>query len=230
MNRSHFFGLLAGAAAATLAAVPAFAEDGEKGLQKALTASDERRANAKEKLQELAQRVKEAKLRAIQGTVESVTGATFVVATKQGNVTVTTNADTTYHGPGRDRASLASVVKGAHIVAQADRAAANATPTPATLLARRIVILPARKERPQRMVTVGSVTNLTIASDGKGSFTLNPVTPAGSPAVTFVVDADTVYTLKGIIAFANGQRARVVSVKNDGGQNVARQVRVPAGD
>ena len=234
MNRFRFFGLLAAAGATTLAAVPVFAEDGEKekGIEKALGAADKRSATAKEKLEQLAQRVK---LRAVQGTVDTVNGATFVVASKQGNVTVTTNADTTYHGPGRNSASLASVVKGARVVVQADRPAASgtpaagSTPTP-TLLARRVIILPEPKPRQQRTVTVGSTGNVNIAANGTGSFSVTPVTPAGAPAVSFVVDADTVYTLKGLPSFTSGQRARVVSVKNDRNENLAKQVRVPAGN
>ena len=34
------------------------------------------------------------------GTIKSISGASFVVATKQGEVTVTTDADTNFHTPG----------------------------------------------------------------------------------------------------------------------------------
>ena len=249
MNRMRFFGLLAAAGATSLAAVPVFAEDGEKekGIEKALSASDKRSATAKEKLQKLAQRVK---ARAGQGEIKSIdTGAkTFVLTTRQGDVTVTTDSNTSYH-QGRNTLAFGDLKVGQRVVVQVNKpdkpaatstpsatatpgatATATATAVPTRILARRVVILPERTERPQRTVTVGSVTNLNVAANGTGSFTLNPVTPAGAPAVSFVVDADTVYTLKGVTAFANGQRARVVSVKNDAGQNVARQVRVPAGD
>ena len=48
--------------------------------------------------------------------------------------------------------------------------------------------------RATRLVTLGAVSNLSIAADGKGGFS---VTPQGSSAVTFVVNADTVYTAFG---------------------------------
>lgn len=236
MNRTRFFTLLAGGAAATIVAVPAFAEDGKEGKERAeLAAKDSRSENAKQKLEELAQRIK---ARVGQGTVKSVdtVAKSFVLTTKQGDVTVTTDSSTTYHQGRSQTLTIDDVKVGSHVVVQADRPAAGATATPAptpaaaTLLARRIVILPEKKERPQRTVTVGTTGSVSVAANGTGSFTLTPVTPAGASAVTFSVDADTVYTLKGTPAFANGQRARVVSIKNDAGQNLARQIQVPARD
>jgi hypothetical protein len=246
MNRMRFFGLLAAAGATSLAAVPVFAEDGakEKGVEKALTASDKRSEAAKQKLQELAQRVKE---RVGQGEIKSIdAGAkTFVLTSRQGDVTVTTDANTTYHQGRAQNLGFGDLKVGQRVVVQVDKPdkpaatgtpsatvtpGATATAVPTRILARRIVILPEPKPRQQRTVTVGSTSNVSIAANGTGSFSVTPVTPAGAPAVSFVVDADTVYTLKGVSAFANGQRVRVVSVKNDAGQNLAKQVRVPAGD
>ena len=246
MNRMRFFGLLAAAGATSLAAVPVFAQDGakEKGVEKALNASDKRGETAKQKLQELAQRVK---TRAGQGEIKSIdAGAkTFVLTSRQGDVTVTTDTNTTYHQGRAQSLAFGDLKVGQRVVVQVDKPekpaaagtpsatvtpGATATAVPTRILARRIVILPEPKARQQRTVTVGSTSNVTIAANGTGSFSVTPVTPAGAPAVSFVVDADTVYTLKGVSAFANGQRARVVSVKNDAGQNLAKQVRVPAGD
>ena len=77
---------------------------------------------------------------------------------------------------------------------------------------------------------IGEIGHAMRGVAARAGLDSRPVTPAGAPAVSFVVDAYTVYTLKGVSAFANGQRARVVSVKNDAGQNLAKQVRVPAGN
>src|SRR5688572_4245274 len=120
MNRLRFFGLLAAAGVTSLAAVPAFAEDGEKGVQKALGASDKRSANAKEKLQELAQRVK---ARVGQGEIKSLdAGAkTFVLTTRQGAATVTTDASTTYHQGREKDLSFADLKVGQRVVVQVER-------------------------------------------------------------------------------------------------------------
>jgi hypothetical protein len=158
-----------------------------------------------------------------------------VLTTRGGDVTVTTDNNTTYH-QGRNTLGFNDLKVGQRVVVQVSVPAASGssaptpTPGPTRVLARRVIVQPDRPVRPQRTVTVGSTSNVNIAANGTGSFSVTPVTPAGAAAVSFVVDADTVYILKGVIAFANGQRARVVSVKNDAGQNVARQVRVPAGD
>lgn len=221
MNRSHLLGLLAGAAAATVAAVPAFAEE-----KKPETAIEK----AKEALEALAKR------HGAEGTVKSVDAdkKSFVLTTKQGDVTVTTNADTKYHAPKHKDASFASVKKDQRVAVQGER------PNDATLLAAHVNILPTKEEleaqreelkkkreeaADKRLVTTGVISNLSIGTDGKGGFS---VTPQGGSAVAFVVNGDTIYTLKGVPALANGQTARVVSTKNDAGQNVARSVQVPA--
>ena len=80
------------------------------------------------------------------------------------------------------------------------------------------------EKRAKRGMHVGSVSNVSIAGDGKGSFKL---TPAEGSAIDYVVNADTVYTLKGVPAFANGQRARVISTKMDGDRQVAHRIHVP---
>ena len=240
MNRSRLFGLLAAAGVTSLAAVPVFADDDKKAEKQ--EAREQRREigqQAKERIEQLAQRVR---VRAGLGEIKSIdaNAKTFVLTTRQGDVTVTTDNSTTYH-QGRDTLSFNDLKVGQRAVVQVNRPAASGTPSPTAtpgatptpgqtrVLARRVMILPERKERRRRTVTVGSTSNVNIAANGTGSFSVTPVTPAGASAVSFVVDADTVYTLKGVSAFANGQRARVVSVKNDAGQNVARQVRVPAG-
>ena len=249
MNRTRFFALLAGGAAATIAAVPAFANDETKPAKQEKLAKVERlqiRQDAEERVKELAQRVRGS---IGQGTVKSLdaNARTFVVTTPRGDVTVSTDASTTYHQGREQSLSFASLQVGQRVVVQTDRpdkparparsagtptpgatptVAPTATPSSSTLLARRIIILPEPKPRQQRTVTVGAVSNVSIAANGTGSFT---VTPTGAAAVNFVADANTVYALKGVSAFANGQTARVVSVKNDAGANLAQQVRVPAG-
>ena len=227
MNRSHLLGLLAGAAAATVAAVPAFAEEkSEKKPEKPEAA--EKRAEAA--LSALAKR------HGAEGTVKSVDAdkKSFVLTTKQGDLTVTTNADTKYRAPHEEHPTFASIKKDQRVAVQGER------PNDTTLLASHVNILPTKEELEQRreelkkkrdeehakrMVTVGTTSNVSTGADGKGGFS---VTPEGGSAVTFVVNADTVYTLRGVSALANGQRARVVSTKNDAGQNVARTVHVPA--
>src|SRR5687768_3772851 len=105
MNRNRFFGLLAGAAAATAVAVPAFADDGAEKADKAAKLEKALKGpqgeDAKRKIQELAQRIK---ARVGQGEVKSVnaTAKSFVLTTKAGDVTVTTDANTTYH-QGKER-------------------------------------------------------------------------------------------------------------------------------
>ena len=226
MNRNRFFGLLAAAAAASVAAVPAFAEGPE---EKAKNAAAGEKANRG--LAALAKR------RAVQGTLSKVEGTaptlTLTLETKRdATLVVTTNADTKLRGKGHEDGTLADLKNqlGARIVAVGERDGDK-------LVAKHLIVRPAKDEKDEkddkdgkdaaakRTVTTGVASNVSIAANGAGTLT---VTPQGGSAVTIHVDADTQYHLKGVAGLANGQTVRVASVKNDAGQNVAKQVRVPA--
>ena len=224
MKRQNLLGLFAGALAAGLAAAPAFAEDKPDKTEK-----------AEKKPENLLAAL--AKRHAAQGTIKSLAAdkKSFVLTTKQGDLTVTVTAETKYHAPKQESVTFDSLKKDQHVIAQGER------PNATTLAAARINLLPTKeelkerlekrkdeveKQRAARLVTTGVLSSVSIAADGKGAFT---VTPQGGSGVNVITNADTVYTFKGIASgLASGQLARVVSVKNDAGQNVARQVHVPA--
>ena len=223
MNRSRFLthvlrgSLAAGALAVT--AVPAYAQSGKDKGDK----SDKANHGA----------ASLAKRRGAMGTVKSVSASanpqSFVLTTKQGDLTVTTNASTEYHVHGVEKAAFSNLAQGQRVVVTGER------PNATTLLARRVRVLKAKdaKERGDkdekgdagRTVTVGAASGVSIAANGTGSFS---VTPQGGTAVAFVTTADTEYQLKGVSGLANGQTVRVVSTKNASGQNVALRIRVPA--
>jgi hypothetical protein len=236
MKRQSLLGLLAGTVAAGLAAAPTFADDQRPAAAKAAEKlAGKAGAQAEKKTENLLAAL--AKRRAAEGTIESIDAGkkSLVIANNQGKLTVTTDDKTKVHLAGKENAAFGDLKVGQRVLAQGER------PNDTTLAAARIAVLPtkeqieeqrkkrkeeAEKRRAARTVTTGTLSNVSIASDGKGSFT---ITPQGGSAVNVVTGADTVYTFKGIASgLANGQRATVVSVKNDAGQNVARQVHVPA--
>ena len=139
------------------------------------------------------------------GTVKSVdTGArSFVLTTTQGDLTITTDGSTTFRGTGNATATFTSLAANQRVLVTIDR------PNATTLLARRVLLLPAQGDRrdrkdDQRTVTVGVVSDL--AGD-RSSF---KVTPTGGTALTVKVTADTWTLLKGTAQLANGVTARVI--------------------
>src|SRR5688500_16510433 len=220
MNRNRFFALLAGTAAASFAAVPAFAEGGPADKAKSAVAGEK----ANRGLAALAKRraVQGELTKAVEGTAPVLT---LTLETKRGDtMVVTTTADTQLRGKGHDDLTLAgltSLKPGTRIIARGERDGDK-------LVAKHIIVRPAKEEKDdkddaaRRTVTVGTLGNITSTG-----FT---VTPQGGSAVTFVANADTHYNFKGIVSLAeaNGKSVRVVS-KKDGTNNVALQVRYPAG-
>lgn len=233
MNRKHMLGLLAGALVAGATAIPAFAEEAKGNRPEA---AGEKANHGETAL---------AKRHGAQGTVDEVDSAKkmFVLVTKQGRLAVKTDEHTKYRMPHEEHPTFASLKKGLRVAVEGERADEK------TLLASHVNMLPAKEEHGEadaakakseakkqergekhaekgRTVTVGVASNVNIAANGTGGLT---VTPQGGSAVTFVVNADTEYQLKGVAGLANGQTIRVQSVK-DGSTNVARRIRVPAGD
>ena len=235
MNRNNFLsGLLRttlAAGALAVSAAPVFADDdkdgkkekGEKNEKKVIA---NKAANAAQKR------------RAANGTIKSVGGAgsaaggagsaagSFVLTIKQGDkqmdLIVTTDAQTTYRVPEVQNATLAALKADMRVVVTGER------PNDTTLLARRVQVLKAKKddknEKKDRLVTTGVASGVSNTA-----LTVTPAAPAGSAAVTFVLNAETEYSLTGVIGLANGQTVRVASRKDAAGSaNVARQVRVPA--
>ena len=234
MNRQQFLGLFAGALAAGITAVPAFAE-GNPGKRPATAgAAGEKAHKGQASL---------AKRRAVQGTLTKVDGTapalTLTLETKHdGAVVVTTNADTEFRGKDHDDLTLAGLkaatLLGARVIAQGERVGSDGS----KLVAARLVVRPAKQDKgekdnkdekdgAQRTVTTGTLGSITSASGTVTGFTVTPQ-PQGT-AVPFVANADTQYSLKGIASLseASGKAVRVVS-KKDGATNVALQVRYPA--
>ena len=231
MNRQNFLGLFAGALAAGITAVPAFAEEGHG--KRPATAGEK----ANKGLASLAKR------RAVQGTLTKVDGTapalTLTLETKHfGSLTVTTNDKTELRGKGHEDLTLAGLkdakLIGSRIIAQGERDGAK-------LIAKHLIVGPAKQDHDakdskdakdkkdgaaQRTVTVGVIGGITPgASNAITGFT---VTPQGGSAVTYVANAETEYNLKGT-AQLSGLTVRVVS-KKDGTSNVALNVRYPAGN
>ena len=77
---------------------------------------------------------------AAHGTIASISGTTFVLTTKHGEPTVTTDADTDYHSPGRageareGHLSVAALKVGQRVAVQGER------PNDTMLLAKRVHI------------------------------------------------------------------------------------------
>src|SRR5687767_9452202 len=125
MNRNRFFALLAGAAVASVAAVPAFAQ----GNAPADKTNNGKSANAGAKANRgLAALAARAKSRAAQGTLTKVEGTaptlTLTLETKRdATLVVTTNADTKLRGKGHEDGTLADLKNqlGARIVAVGER-------------------------------------------------------------------------------------------------------------
>lgn len=241
MKRSQFFGLLAGALASTVVAVPAFAEE-SSGKRPAIAgananhgAASEGRGKRSEAAGERANHGDAAKARrhAVQGALTKVEGTapalTLTLETKHaGPFLVTTNADTEFRGKDHDDLTLAGLkdpkMIGARIIAQGTRDGNK-------FIAKHVIVRPAKKdhddkddkgEAAKRTITVGVIGGLPAS----GAITGFTVTPQGAAAVTFVANADTEYSLKGTV-LTNGLTVRVAS-KKDGPSNVALKVRVPA--
>ena len=235
MNRQRLLGLLAGSLITAVTAVPAFAEGPSDKVQAAVAgAHGQSEAKANRGL------AAHAKRRAFQGELTKAVDGTapalsLTLETKRGDtIVVTTTADTKLRGKGHEDLTLAglkSLEPGTRIIAVGERDGDE-------LVAKRLIVRPAKQDKDERedkdeqdgaakrTVTTGVASNVSIAADGTGSLT---VTPQGGSAVTILVDANTHYQLKGVAGLANGQTVRVASTKNDAGQNVAKQVRVPAG-
>lgn len=160
--------------------------------------------------------------KAAKGTIKSLdtSAKSFVLATKAGDLTVTTNAETKYQAA-QDGATFtfSSLRVGLAVQVQGDR------PNETTLLAKHIRERAPKKEdetEHDRTSTVGVVSDL--AAD-RSSF---KVTPSGGTALTLKITADTVITERGTAVFANGATVRVVSEKDASGNAVALRIRVPA--
>ena len=244
MNRQRLLGLLAGSLVTAVMAVPAFAEGpSDNASAKAKAAVAGARGQSAEKGAEKANRVLAAlaKRRAVQGELTAAKAVSSTVeltleTKRAGKVVVVANADTKLHGKGHDTLTLDGVSKltaGARIIAQGERDGEK-------LVAKHLIVRPAKVEKDEkdekdpkedaakkRTVTTGVVGGITTnTSNVITGFT---VTPQGGSAVTYVANADTQYQLKGVAGLAKDQTVRVASVKNDAGQNVAKQVRVSAG-
>jgi|GEM_PF-6922600 len=228
MNRNNFLsGLLRttlAAGALAVSAAPVFADD-DKNLKK-----EEGEKKEKKEISSNAANAAQ-KRRAANGSIKSVGGSgsaagSFVLTIKQGDklvdLTVTTDAKTTYRVPDVQNATLAALKADMRVVVTGER------PNDTTLLARRVQVLKAKKddkdEKKDRLVISGVASGVSNTA-----LTVTPAAPAGSAAVTFVLNAETEYSLTGVIGLANGQIVRVASRKDAAGSaNVARQVRVPA--
>lgn len=220
-NRAIRGTIVVGALATALSASIAFADESNPGRGRGNRADAVASARGAASL---------AHRHAVKGTIKSVDGdkKSFVLTTRFGDLTVTTDEDTKYHAPGDESVAFAQLATDMTVIAQGER------PNDTTLLAHRILVKPAKAERERgaeredRTVTIGALSDIT--KDGSGVVTGFKVTPTGGTAVTFKVDAETEYTLKGIDEFsdASGKTIRVVSTKNSAGENVVLKVRVPA--
>jgi len=164
-----------------------------------------------------------------KGTIASIDASkkSFVLSTKHGDLTVTTDEKTVYHAPKDEAVTFAMLAKDLRVMVQGER------PSETALLAQRVNLLPAKdaddnktdkddkREAAGRTVTTGAVSGSTT---GGSTFTL---TPTGGAAVTYQITADTEITTKGTATFKDGATARVIS-KKDGTANVALKIRVPA--
>lgn len=240
MKRSQFFGLLAGALASTVVAVPAFAEQSRDkrpataGANANHGAASEGRGKRSEAAGANANHGDAAKARrhAVQGVLTTVVGTapalTLTLKTKHADpFLVTTNADTEFRGKDHDDLTLAGLKEmiGARIIAQGTRDGNK------LFIAKHVIVRPAQKdhddkddkgEAAKRTITVGVIRGLPDS----GAITGFTVTPQGGTPVTFVANADTEYSLKGTL-LTNGLTVRVAS-KKVGSSNVALKVRVPA--
>ena len=222
MNRNLLLSrMLRGAlAAGALAAAPAgvaLADDNRGGRGRDKDKDKDKDKDDRRGAASLAQR------RAAMGTIKSIdNGAkSLVVTTKHGDLTITTNADTTFHGPREATATFASLVANQRVLVTGDR------PNATTLLAKRIMLLPAQDDRAGRKGANQTVT-VGVVSDLAGDRSSLKITPTGGSALTVKITADTSTLLKGTAQLANGVTARVISVKDASGAEVARRIQVPA--
>ena len=140
MNRTTLFGrllrgtLVAGAVATSLTAGIAFAEQGKsQGSAHRADAATAAHGNpASPGSGSLAHR------HGASGTIASVSGTSFVLNTKQGDLTITTDSNTTYHAREGATATFATLAKGQRVNVHGDR------PNDTTLLAERINLRPAK--------------------------------------------------------------------------------------
>lgn len=232
MNRNRFFaqivkgGLAAGALA--VSATPVFAGDKEKP-ERVRDA-----ARLKEALEERKPGLAAlAKRRAAHGTIKSISGTSFVLETAAGDLTVTTDAQTTYRLPETQNETFASLATGMRVLVVGER------PSETTMLARRVQGIPAglrkrddedddeREKKRNRAVVNGAVSELSAVAGGTRTF---KVTPSGADAgapVTITQNEKTVTSLVGFAALANGANVKVAYAK-DGDRNIARRIHVKA--
>jgi len=150
MNRNALLGhllrstLLAGAAAATLTTGVAFAEQGTshgKSQSSAHRAAAATTALAQHGKPDRQGHASLAHRHGAHGTIASVTGTSFVLTTKHGNLTITTDTNTTYHAREGATATFATLAPGLRVNVHGDR------PSPTTLLAEGINLRPAKAEK-----------------------------------------------------------------------------------
>lgn len=115
------------------------------------------------------------------GTVKAKTGTSLSLETKQGDVTITLDANTQYWNPPRKDATLADVKVG-------DRVAVLAVKPDTTLVARRVLVLPTKPVRLQITGSVSQVEGSIITVTDKEGKTYTMELPHGLAAKVQVGD------------------------------------------
>ena len=123
------------------------------------------------------------------GTVKSKTDTTLVITTKQGDVALALNADTMYWNPPQKNATLADVEIGARVAVLAEKQDAG-------LLAKRVLIIPAKPVHIQVTGVVSKIEGNTITLTDEDGNTSDITLPAGQVAKIKVGDMLTLTLLK----------------------------------
>jgi cytochrome c biogenesis protein CcdA len=121
----------------------------------------------------------------IFGTIKSLATPDFVVTTRQGDVTVTTNDATRYHIQTKRNGGLSDLAVG-------DRVAVNGTPTSGGLLAKQVAVAPGKPTIQHRVgivtaYTAGSSITIKDVQGGTETFTLTSDTVIRGPNGTTTV-------------------------------------------
>ncbi len=124
------------------------------------------------------------------GTVKSKTDTSIVVTTAKEDVTLTVDANTLYWNPPQKNATLADVTVGARIAVLAEKQ------TDGSLLAKRVLIIPAKPTRIQEMVTVTAISGNTVTLTDKDGNVSTIQLPAGMADKLTVGDLITITLLK----------------------------------
>ncbi|HEV2126442.1 MAG TPA: hypothetical protein VGW38_27095, partial [Chloroflexota bacterium] len=187
--------IVVGALATALSASIAFADQDNPGKGRANRANAVASARSDASL---------AHRHAVKGVVKdgsiNTGNKTFTIVTKWGDLKVTTNNETKFHTRGEESFGFGDLKKDMVVMVQGER------PADDTILARNIIAHLAKPKRERdvqrqdRTVTTGLVSEIKLDN---GVVTGFNVTPSGGTAVTFKVNAETEYTLKGIDEFSD---------------------------